>query len=145
MKIKPLRKKHRFLRWLKKLLGIQSPSGMRELGDIDEMHMLKGNIQVPPVKEIKDTTRYYVPAEIIGELPSGRVKVNIFASGDKVYNVFMERSSLIREGDLFVEIPVDKPCPKCGHVDRYLGSVCEPQSVSMEIVREEERDNGLPV
>lgn len=38
MKIKPLRKKHRFLRWLKKLLGIQSPSGMRELGDIDEMH-----------------------------------------------------------------------------------------------------------
>lgn len=38
-KIKPLRKKHRFTRWLKRLLGIQSPSA-RACGfrDIDEMH-----------------------------------------------------------------------------------------------------------
>lgn len=37
-KIKPIAKKHRFLRWIKKLLGIQSPS--MAICGIDEMHEL---------------------------------------------------------------------------------------------------------
>ena len=38
-KIKPLRKKHRFIQWLKKFFGIKQPSKLlRELGEIDEMH-----------------------------------------------------------------------------------------------------------
>ena len=38
-KIKPLRKKHRFIQWLKKFLGIKQPSKLlREFGVIDEMH-----------------------------------------------------------------------------------------------------------
>ena len=39
-KIKPLRKKHRFIKWVKKVFGIKSPS----IGDwqgIDEMHLMK--------------------------------------------------------------------------------------------------------
>ena len=42
-KIKPLRKKHRFIRWLKKLLGIKSPSEewLRGAKDIDELHSEK--------------------------------------------------------------------------------------------------------
>lgn len=142
MKIKPLRKKHCFLRWLKKLLGIQSPSGMRELGDIDEMHTLKCNIDIPGTTTRKEPRQYYIRAEIIGELPSGQVQVRLLADGTDGYRFYTERRHLIGAGDLFVEIPVDKPCPKCGHVDRYLGSVCEPRSVSTEIVWEEERDNA---
>lgn len=44
-KIKPLCKKRRFLRWLKRLLGIQSPSA-RACGfrDIDEMHTYKPKV-----------------------------------------------------------------------------------------------------
>lgn len=49
-KIKPLRKKHRFIRWLKRLLGIQSPSA-RACGfrDIDEMHAYKPSWLLTPV------------------------------------------------------------------------------------------------
>lgn len=40
-KIKKLKKKHRVLRWLKKLLGIQSPTEPRNWPyDIDEVHEL---------------------------------------------------------------------------------------------------------
>lgn len=39
-KIKPLRKKHRFIRWLKKVFGIKSPS-IGDWKDIDEMHSMK--------------------------------------------------------------------------------------------------------
>ncbi len=39
-KIKPLRKKHRFIRWIKKVLGIKSPS-IGDWKDIDEMHLMK--------------------------------------------------------------------------------------------------------
>lgn len=43
--IKPLRKKHRFTRWLKKLLGIKSPSEewLRGAKNIDEVHEMKGD------------------------------------------------------------------------------------------------------
>lgn len=41
-KIKPIAAKHRFLRWIKRLLGIQSPSGLwtRSEAGIDEMHLM---------------------------------------------------------------------------------------------------------
>lgn len=50
-KIKPLRKKHRFIRWLKRLLDIQSPSA-RACGfqDIDEMHTYKPARLLVPIK-----------------------------------------------------------------------------------------------
>ena len=131
MKIKPLRKKHRFLQWLKKLLWIESPSMPK---DIDEMHELKCNIDIPGTSAKKESRRYYVPVKIIGELPSGQVRVHLQADGADGFNFFTERRCLVGEGDLFVKIPVDKPCLKCGHVDRYIGSLCEPQSVSMEII-----------
>ena len=38
--LKTLRKKHRFIKWLKKVLKIQSPS-LREWKDIDEIHTVK--------------------------------------------------------------------------------------------------------
>lgn len=42
-KIKPLRKKHRFIRWLKRLLRIQSPSEawIKGTQGVDEMHEWK--------------------------------------------------------------------------------------------------------
>lgn len=42
-KIKPIAKKHRFLRWIKRLLGVKSPSEewLRGPKNIDEMHELK--------------------------------------------------------------------------------------------------------
>ena len=45
MKIKPLTKRYRFRRWLKRLLGIQSPSA-RICGfkDIDEMHTYRDDV-----------------------------------------------------------------------------------------------------
>lgn len=50
-KIKPIAKKRRFLRWIKRLLGIQSPSGPRswaELGiELDEMHTYRPKVMVP--------------------------------------------------------------------------------------------------
>lgn len=134
-KIKPIAKKHRFTRWLKRLLGIQSPSAMmRGFRDIDEMHELKADIDFTSTITKKEPRYYYVRAEVIGELPSGQVRVRLLANGTDGYNFFTERRYLISEGQLFVKIPVDKPCPKCGHIDRYLGSICEPQSVSMEII-----------
>lgn len=41
-KIKPLYKKHRFIKWLKKLFGIKPPS-IGEWKDIDEMHLFKND------------------------------------------------------------------------------------------------------
>lgn len=51
-KIKPLSKKHRFTRWLKKLLGIKQPSQilMRDFGVIDEMHTYKPARRLEPIK-----------------------------------------------------------------------------------------------
>lgn len=50
-KIKPLSKKHRFTRWLKRLLGIQSPSArIRGFQDIDEMHTYKPTLRLEPIR-----------------------------------------------------------------------------------------------
>lgn len=47
IKIKPLRMKHRFLRWIKRLLGIKSPSEewIRGARNIDEVHAWKETLK----------------------------------------------------------------------------------------------------
>ena len=63
-KIKPIAKKHRFLRWIKRLLGIQSPSGLRPWPEqgIDEMHLMPSFTRrvFEPVKISVDVTDYHL-------------------------------------------------------------------------------------
>jgi hypothetical protein len=63
-KIKPLHKKHRFIRWLKKLFGIKQPSKLlRDLGNIDEMHLVKPRL-IEPIKimtEVSDKQLDRIP------------------------------------------------------------------------------------
>ena len=140
-KIKPITEQRRFRNFIRRVFGIKQPSRVFAEyigGCIDEMHELKADIDIPGTTTKKEPRCYYVRAEIIGELPGGQVRVHLLADGADGYNFYTTRKSLISEGSLFVKMPVDKPCPKCGHIDRYLGSLCEPQSVSIEIVETKE-------
>lgn len=70
-KIKPLRRKHRFIRWLKKVFGIKSPS-IGDWKDIDEMHSMKDeNIHqciMQGMSQKEPTENEYSKEQVITEL-----------------------------------------------------------------------------
>lgn len=135
--IKPLSKRHRFRRWLHRVFGRvprQSEIFAKGIGQhLDEMHELKADIDFLGSAN-KKAPEYYIRAKIIGELPSGQVRVSLLASGADDLNLYTERKHLIKEGDLFVSIPVRRNCPTCGRVDVIYGSLCDQKSMSMEFV-----------
>jgi hypothetical protein len=65
-KIKPLQKKHRFIKWLKKLFGIKSHS-IGEWKDIDEMHLLKDDKIYQVIKEGTTKANEITREEVIRE------------------------------------------------------------------------------
>lgn len=76
-KIKPIAKQHRFRRWIKRLLGIQSPSGMTAWREIDEMHKYPADFTTMGARVVRcSECDYYKratePAEITQATPPNR-------------------------------------------------------------------------
>lgn len=64
MKIKPLRKKHRFLQWLKKLLWRESPSKQK---NIDEVLALSVFYRMEPVEITAEVTDHQLDGLLLTE------------------------------------------------------------------------------